>query len=146
MTIRRIMNEKGDFYTLRGYRRQHKSDLTEAMEDYLEMLCRLLPAGAVRVGELAGLLHVRPSSVSKMVANLARAGYLRAGCYGEIALTEKGGETGRYLLVRHETVHRFLCLLNGTDCELEQAEKIEHFLDRRTVDNLRRLTERFPIL
>lgn len=38
-------------------------------------------------------------------------------------------------------MHRFLCTLNSSENELEQAEKIEHFLDGRTVENLARLTE-----
>ena len=36
----------------------------------------------------------------------------------------------------------FFCTLNGTADELEQVEKIEHFMDRRTVENLDRLTGR----
>ena len=33
-------------------------------------------------------------------------------------------------------------MLNGSKSELEQAEKLEHYLDERTVENLARLTEK----
>lgn len=55
-------------------------------------------------------------------------------------MTDKGREAGNYLLYRHEVIHRFLCVLNHSGNELEQAEKIEHFLDRTTVKNLELLT------
>ena len=38
-------------------------------------------------------------------------------------------------------LHDFLCLLNHTKDELEQVEKIEHFINKITIDNLERLTE-----
>ena len=85
---------------------------------------------------------MRPSSASKMASNLAEAGYILYARYGYIRLAEKGQETGRYLLHRHEVIHRFLCLANHTTDELRQTEKIEHFLDFRTVRNLEALCER----
>lgn len=133
-----------DFYTMKGYElREEDGQLTSAMEDYLEMIARLSRDGErVRVSTLSRLLHVKASSVTKMVQHLSEAGYLRAQRYGEIALTERGAQVGGYLLYRHDVLLRFLCLLNRSDNELEQVEKIEHFLDERTVKNLERLTER----
>lgn len=43
------------------------------------------------------------------------------------------------MLCRHEVIHAFLCFLNGSSNELEEAEKIEHFLSRKTVENLNAL-------
>ena len=135
--------EQSGFYTLKGYQLQQNGPVTEAMEDYLEMICRLLQdRESVRVGDLSRMLHVKPSSVTKMIQHLCLSGYLRAEKYGEICLTEKGSAAGEYLLYRHGVVHRFLCALNGTDNELEQAEKIEHFFNRTTIENLERLTKR----
>ena len=42
---------------------------------------------------------------------------------------------------RHETIGRLLCLINGTQDELEEVEKIEHFLSPRTVLNIRKFLE-----
>ena len=36
------MSEASEFFTLTGYQRNEISDLSPAMEDYLEMICRLL--------------------------------------------------------------------------------------------------------
>lgn len=141
------MNETDEFYTLKGYQAKADCDLTAAMEDYLEMICRIIRQGdRVRVNDLSQRLHVKPSSVSKMIQQLHLAGYLHAEKYSMISLTPKGRKTGNYLLYRHEVIHRFLCVVNNSDNELEQVEKIEHFLDRNTVENLDALTKRLKDL
>ncbi len=137
------MDQKQDFYTMKGYEKESTEELTPAMEDYLEMICRLLDTGAVvRVGDLSERLHVAPSSASKMVRLLSEQGYVDFPRYGYISVTRKGSRAGTYLLRRHEIVSRFLCALNHSESETEQVEKIEHFLDERTVRNLERLTEK----
>lgn len=133
-------NESREFYTLKGYRLQNGGDITEAMEDYLEMICRMEEEGLpIRVSLLAQSLHVRPSSASKMLDNLRTGGYIDFRKYGSIMVTDKGHEAGRYLLHRHRVLHDFFCALNHTDCELEQVEKIEHFINRKTVENMERI-------
>ena len=129
----------GEFYTQRGYESKSGTGMTAAMEDYLEMICRIARAGGeVRVRELAARLHVKPSSASKMAAQLDALGYVNAERYGLIRPTETGRGIGDYLLWRHDVVERFLRALNGSQDETEQAERIEHFLDRRTVGNMER--------
>ena len=136
------MENGSGFYTLKGYSLNENEKLTPSMEDYLEMICRILQKNeVVRIRELAENLHVKPSSASKMVNNLKEAGYIEFKKYGYIAITQKGLETGNYLLHRHRVLHDFLCLLNHTKDELEQVEKIEHFINKITIDNLERLTE-----
>lgn len=131
------------FYTLKGYQDNAKNELTPAMEDYLEMICRLIEeSDVVRTSELSAHLHVKPSSASKMIGQLRDAAYIDAEKYGYIRLTEKGRRAGGYLLYRHRVLQRFLCALNQSENQLEQVEKIEHFLDRATVENLDALTTR----
>lgn len=140
-----MSGQREGFYTMKGYQINENADLTASMEDYLEMICRILqgnPSARVRVRDLADNLHVRPSSVTKMIQHLTASNYLSTEKYGYIRLTQKGLETGRYLLYRHEVICRFLCLLNKSQDELEQAEKIEHFLNRETVHNLDLLAEK----
>ncbi|SMC38007.1 metal-dependent transcriptional regulator [Papillibacter cinnamivorans] len=137
------MDISGNFYTLKGYQVHAPSGLTPAMEDYLEMICRLLEhREVVRIGELAGKLHVRPSSATKMIRQLKAAGSVISEKYGYIYLTEKGRREGEYLLYRHRVLQRFLCLINHTEDELEQVEKIEHFFNPATIENLDSLTLR----
>ncbi len=134
------MNNK-DFYTLKGYQRNETNELTASMEDYLEMICRLLKnTDVVRINELAEKLHVKPSSASKMVNNLRIAGYIDFEKYGYIVATKKGLEAGKYLLYRHDVLHKFICMINHTDNELVQVEKIEHFINETTINNLEKLT------
>ncbi len=124
----------GEFRTLTGYREAEKKKITSAMEDYLEMIFRMAgDGGAVRAGDLARRLHVTPPSATKMIANLAECGCVDTVRYGYVTLTEYGRGVGEYLMTRHDTVHRFLCTLTGTENELEQAEKIEHFIFPRTL-------------
>lgn len=133
------MDKYGEFYTLKGYQKNQNSDMTYAMEDYLEMICRLAEYKEfIRIHDIAKHLHVKPSSVSKMMANLKSRGYIEFEKYGYITLTDKGLEEGRYLLFRHDVINRFLCIINGTESELEQVEKIEHFISRNTVYNIKK--------
>lgn len=126
-----------NFYTLRGYDQMDKRALSAAMEDYLEMIYRHQSQQlAVRIGQLAQRLHVQPPAASKIVKRLSDAGYVYPPDEQGVCLTPLGWEMGAYLFKRHEVLSRFFCLLNESDQELELVEKIEHFMDRRTVENI----------
>ena len=110
------------------------------MEDYLEMAYRIHSGGeAVRIGALAENLNVKPSSATKMVGNLKKRGLVSYEKYGYVKLTDAGMELGEYLVLRHEIIHEFLCFINRSHDELEQVEKIEHFLNVDTVMNIKKL-------
>lgn len=135
------------FFTQKGYELQNSEELSASMEDYLEMIYRLLKESpCVRIQSLSEQLHVKPSSASKMVASLKEKGYIEFEHYGYLTATKKGQETGDYLLYRHDVLHRFLCRLNQSENELEQVEKIEHYIDKRTVKNLEKLLEEKTLL
>ena len=111
---------KPDFYTQKGYQMRSQHALTGAMEG----------------------LNVRPSSASKMGYQLRTLGLVAFEKYGLIQPTEKGWSVGRWLLHRHEVLHRFFCMLNGSTDELELVEQVEHYLNEGTVRNLEALLER----
>lgn len=139
------MEELSDFRTVRGYQllSRRAGRLTSAMEDYLEMAYRLCREyGYARVGKLSELLHVKPSSASKMIFKLSELGYLKSERYDVIVLTEKGAEAGAYLLDRHDKVERFLMLIGSGD-PLGETEMIEHSLSFSTVSDLNDLLEFF---
>ena len=76
-----MVTDKGGFYTMKGYERSASDEMTSSMEDYLEMVCRMEEEGEpIRVSSLAASLHVRPSSASKMLDNLKKAGYIDTCC------------------------------------------------------------------
>lgn len=138
------MEPFSDFYTLKGYSLMENTQVTAAMEDYLEMICRLSCDNTpVRINDLARHLNVRPSSASKMAANLQELGFIDFPKYGLITPTEKGVDTGSYLLYRHNLLNDFFCLINHSLDELEQVEKVEHFLTPRTVENIRLFMEEY---
>lgn len=130
--------EEPGFRTLRGYRifDQNLGRLSPAVEDYLEMIFRqCAESGYTRVGRLSAELHVKPSSTSKMIARLARDGYLNYERYEMIRLTDKGKQLGESLLARHNTVAAFLTLI-GSGSALEEVEIMEHPLSAATVKNI----------
>lgn len=129
--------DNSNFYTLKGYDRQNSSKISVTMEDYLEMIYRCAREdNFVRVNRLASMLNVTPPSSSKMAAKLKEQDLIDFEPYGIIRLTAKGAELGAYLLRRHEILNRFFCIINRTDGELALVEKIEHFIDRRTIENI----------
>ncbi len=132
-----MISEKAQFHTFNGNISAKDSQLTPSMEDYLEMIYRILRTEkVVRIHKLAENLNVKASSASKMVAGLTNLGYLYYEKYGYVCLSDDGIEMGEYLLKRHSVLNRLLCYINKSDDELEQVEKIEHFFNRKTVENI----------
>lgn len=133
-----------NFYTLKGYTLLEHAKITASMEDYLEMIYRIYQQGrqSIRIKELAEYLHVKPSSASKMVTNLKAHEMVRFEKYGMITLTDQGIELGKYLLLRHNILNQFFCFVNHSPDELEQVEKVEHFIDPRTIWNLKALIDK----
>ena len=130
------------FYTLAGYSRLEKKKLTASMEDYLEMILRLVEKEQpVRIHQLAEALHVKASSASKMVSNLKELGLVDFEKYGSVSPTQEGNEAGAFLLFRHQTLQEFFCWLNQSEDELEQVEKVEHFITPQTLTSMRRFLD-----
>lgn len=127
---------KSNFYTLNGYRLKNSNSITEAMEDYLEMIYRKKEVG---VKELAEYLNVKPASVSKMANKLKNLNLIIFERYSRISLTKEGKIIGKYLLERHIILKKFFKLLNKKEYKLEQVEKIEHFIDDITINNIETL-------
>lgn len=126
--------EKSEFYTLNGYRTKNKNNLTESMEDYIEMMYRILmQKNAITISSLSRALNVKPSSVSKMCRRLKEHELIIFEKYGDIFLTNNGKLIGSYLLWRHNILEKFLKIINQADFNLEQVEKIEHFVDEITL-------------
>lgn len=114
-----------------------ETSLSPSMEDYLEMIFRILCTDkVVRINKLAEKLNVKASSASKMVTALTEMGLLNYQKYGFITITDDGYALGEYLLHRHQVLNEFLCLVNNSDDETGQVERIEHFLNKQTVSNI----------
>jgi len=126
-----------EFFTFREYMKKEDSPLTASMEDYMEMIYRLATGtGFTRIHDLAEALNVQPPSATKMVQKLAELSLVNYKKYGIIILSDKGVQTGKALLQRHQIVEEFLRMLGLTEGVHEETEKIEHTIRPETVSCL----------
>lgn len=133
---------KEEFYTLRGYKIKNEEVLSSSMEDYIEMIYRLLcKSNEVRVNDLSESLNVQPPSTTKMIKRLSKEGYVLYEKYGLIKLTKKGNDIGSYLLKRHKIVESFLEIIGINNNLLEQTEKLEHDINEDTLCKISELID-----
>lgn len=103
--------------------------LTESMEDYLEMFYRIVERqGYIRASTLSEAINVQPSSATRMLQKLHKAGYISYEKYRDIALTSQGLVYGRFLVWRDETLNCFFRLFDETNGVVEQVEGVEHYI------------------
>lgn len=125
-----------DFYTLTTYM-HNQNKITYPMEDYIEMIYRHQNE-PITITSLSQNLHIKKSSCSKMISKLKELKLLTIK-NKKIYLTGEGLNIGRELYHRHQVLECFLKKLNKADFQLEQVEKLEHFIDNITLKNLERL-------
>jgi len=113
-------------------------ELTQTEEDYLEAIYAVIKEkGYVRVKDIAEELEIRPPSVSEMLAKLRDKGLVNYERYSGITLTKKGGEIGRSIKTRHNTLKKLLqIILIPEEIAEKNACDMEHHLDPRTVEQL----------
>lgn len=127
-----MVNE--NFYTFSEYMKNDKKLLSPSMEDYVEMMYRIsILKGNVRVNDLSTALNVQPPSTTKMMNKLSKIGMCKYEKHGDIRLTQKGNEIGKYLLYRHNMVETFLIHIGVKESVFEQTEKIEHVINDETL-------------
>lgn len=109
--------------------------LTESMEDYLEMIHRIVEKkGYIIAVDLAEALQLKASSITKMIQKLHETGFILYEKYRHMELTEKGDQYGSFLVWRDEILKEFLKLLTYQDHIEEQVEGMEHYITPRTMD------------
>lgn len=126
--------KKEEYFTLTGYHQKKPNQISYAMEDYIEMIYRLTNRKEkLKLKELAYHLHVSNPSASIMIKRLRTLEIINSK---GLFLTEKGKKIGEYLLHRHNILICFFKWLNKKQYSLEQVEKVEHFMDQHTIDNI----------
>jgi len=119
-----------------------ENELSISEEDYIEMIYRLCQESLyTRVSEVATALEIKPPSVSSMLKRLSKRSLIKHYDYGTIELTDQGKCLGKYLLERHNTIEKFLKLLNYNGNFYEEAEKIEHTFSIETLTKVNLLIE-----
>lgn len=116
--------------------------LSPSLEDYLEELYRFsLSNDIVRVTDISQKLHVSLPSVSKALGKLKAEQYIHYQPYGVINLTDKGRQMGNFLVERNRLLQEFFTLICA-DCDVAaEAEAIEHYLSKETIDSIQFLVE-----
>lgn len=114
--------------------------LSPSLEDYLEEIYRFsVSNNIVRVTDISQKLQVKLPSVTRALGKLRAGGYITYQRYGMIGLTDKGRQTGAYLVERNTLLQDFLrTIYAGCDVAAE-AEAMEHYLSRTTIDSIRLL-------
>lgn len=100
-----------------------------AEQDYLKVIHRLGGCNAnVSPADIAGVLNVRPPSVTGMLKHLAAARWVRYHPGVGARLTKKGIYQARQVIRRHRLVELFLTRVLGYDwSEVDaEAEALEH--------------------
>ncbi len=127
-----------NFYTFNDFTRNINSLLTPSEEDYVEMIYRLYlkTNSPIRVNDLASSLNVKPPSVTKMIRKLSLKHIIYFEKYKQIYLLDKGIQLGKFLIERHNTIEKFLKILNINVNITYETEKIEHTLSNETLNKI----------
>jgi Mn-dependent DtxR family transcriptional regulator len=118
--------------------------LTRRAEDYLEAILILSASGEkVRISDIAAQLNVSKPSVVAAVRNLKEEGLVAQVRYEGVTLTAQGREVATQIHSRHESIMAFLMKILGVSQEAAEHDacKMEHFLQRETLDRMNQLVD-----
>lgn len=112
-------------------------------EDYLEAIYNLNEEkGYVSAADISDRLGVKPPTVSNMVVNLAKNGYLEHERYRGMRLTASGEKIARSVIKRHQVISEFISMLGVDDqTAFVDTEGIEHHVHPSTLRRLERLAD-----
>lgn len=116
--------------------------LSSSLESYLEIIYKMeRDEKEIKALEIAQELSVPLSRVVQAIQRLHYQKYLTYSPYKPIELTERGNQTGEYLIARNGLIQEFLEILNiGENLESE-LEAMKQYL---SVDSLRTI-EKFVL-
>jgi Mn-dependent DtxR family transcriptional regulator len=113
------------------------------IEEYIEVIFSIQGTkNIVHTNDVASVLNVNPASVTEMFGKLTNEGFINYEKYSGVNLTLKGKKIAIMLKNRHETLKHFLEIL-GVDKDIanDDACKIEHNVNPKTVDKLRKFVK-----
>ncbi len=115
------------------------SDLSESMENYLEVILALENETKVaRAKDIAEKLQVQRGSVTGALKSLGEKGLINYEPYSFITLTPRGKQIATEITNRHHVLKDFL--LNVLQIDAKTAEdnacRMEHAIDKKTIERL----------
>ena len=121
---------------------QPKRDISR-LEDYLEAIYNLnTEKGFVSAADISDKLGVKPPTVSSMIANLAKKGYLEHEKYRGMRLTASGEKVAKSVIKRHQVISELITMLGVDDqTAYVDTEGIEHHVHPSTLRRFERLAD-----
>ena len=113
------------------------------LEDYLEAIYNLnTEKGFVSAADISDKLGVKPPTVSSMIANLAKKGYLEHEKYRGMRLTASGEKVAKSVIKRHQVISELITMLGVDDqTAYVDTEGIEHHVHPTTLRRFERLAD-----
>lgn len=135
--------KKKDAERLESIKAAHQSIRTGSstrMEDYLEVISELVELkGYATTLDISRYMDVSAPSVTKMLQRLEENGSLDYEKYRGINLTQKGIQIADAIRQKHGILLEFFEILGiGHDTANQDAEGIEHYLNPKTIRQLRK--------
>jgi len=118
---------------------QKNIELSESLEDYLEVILKLEQAHKVaRAKDIAEKMNVQRGSVTGALKNLKERKLINYEPYSFITLTPKGKKLAREISRRHAVLKDFLFNVLQIDVETAEATacRMEHAIDKKTLERL----------
>ncbi|GBE30236.1 MAG TPA: hypothetical protein ENH10_04630 [Bacteroidetes bacterium] len=118
--------------------------LTESLEDYLEIMYRLLQQQkVVRVRDIAREKKVKTSSVISALKRLDKEGLVEYKAREYVDLTEEGRELAFRIYQRHNFLKRFLVDFLQVDSETAEKDacSMEHAISVTTLERIASMSE-----
>lgn len=115
------------------------SDLSESLEDYLEIILELENTHKVaRAKDIADRMGVKRGSVTSALKNLGERGLINYEPYSFITLTPEGEKIAQNIVYRHTTIKSFLVKVLQIDEETANntACRMEHSVDKLTLERM----------
>ena len=117
----------------------NSKQLSASLEDYLETIYWIATEkGAARAKDIAQKLNVKAGSVTGALQMLAKSGHINYAPYEVITLTDKGKETAKDVIRKHETLRDFFAGILGIPMEIAEdgACKMEHSVPDEIIERL----------
>ncbi|MBF0259778.1 MAG: metal-dependent transcriptional regulator [Desulfamplus sp.] len=114
-------------------------ELTESLEDYLEIILKLQERNRVaRSKDIAENMGIQRGSVTSMLKNLAEKELINYEPYGYITLTEQGKKVALEITRKHSVLKDFLTRVVQIDRDKADsiACRMEHDIDRESINKL----------
>ena len=125
----------------------HESEkaISSRVEDYLEVISELVDMkGYAATLDISRYMNVSAPSVTKMLKKLDGDGYLEYEKYYGINLTVEGQRIADIIKQKHGILLEFFEILGiGKDIANQDAEGIEHYLNPKTIRQIRKFVTFF---